>query len=92
MGLLTISGCDFFKKKQSPGDLGKNYIENRFKGDEYDVSGLKYTVVEEAEGKAVVKISGTIAFNEELQLVKEDGIWKIATEAGKTAPETEKTH
>ncbi|MFC1828816.1 hypothetical protein ACFL0O_04305 [Thermodesulfobacteriota bacterium] len=91
-GFFTITGCDIFKKAPPPETVGKKYIEERFKGDDFDVSGLQYTVVNQAKDKAFVKISGTIAFNEELQLVKKDGVWQIRTEAEETEPETEKEH
>ncbi|MBW1841369.1 MAG: hypothetical protein JRI75_06205 [Deltaproteobacteria bacterium] len=92
LGFFTVTGCDILKKAPPPEAVGKKYIEERFKGAGFDVSGLQYTVVNQAEDKASVKISGTIAFNEELQLVKKDGIWQIKTETEETLPEPKKEH
>ena len=83
VGLFAMVGCDNIMKIQKPEDVGKKYIEEKFKEKEFDVSGLEYTVVEGEKGTAVVKVSGAIAFKEELQLVKKDGIWKMVTEAEK---------
>jgi hypothetical protein len=83
--LLTTTGCGIFKKENKPEDVGKKYIEERFDGKEFDVSGLEYTVLEQTEDKSVVKISGPIYFTDEIQLVKEGPQWKLATETGPEA-------
>jgi hypothetical protein len=88
LALLATTGCNVFKKENKPEDVGKNYIEEKFSGNEFDTSGLEYAVLEQTDNKAVLKISGTINFTEEIHLIKEDKKWIMASEAEKKEQKT----
>ena len=87
LSVLMVFGCG----KASVEDVAKDYVKKQFTLDtagKIDTSNLTYTVTEDKEGNsATVKISGTINYEEEIHLIKEDKKWiiskgKIAT--GKT--------
>jgi len=49
LALLATTGCKVFKKENKPEDVGKNYIEEKFAGNEFDTSGLEYAVLEQTD-------------------------------------------
>ena len=83
LALLATTGCNVFKKENKPEDVGKTYIKEKLAGNEFDTSGLEYAVLEQTDNTAVLKISGTINFTEEIHLIKEDKKWKMASETEK---------
>ena len=56
------------------------HTKDKFKGIECDLSGLNYTISEEGELVAKIKVSGKISYEEDLVLIKEEGKWVIGTE------------
>jgi len=83
LSVLMVFGCG----KHSPEDVAKDYVNNQFtldNGGKLDTSNLKYTVTEDKEGNnATLKVSGTINYEEQIHLIKENGKWIISK--GKTA-------
>ena len=90
LSVLMVFGCG----KDSAEDVAKNYVNKHFTLDtagKLDTSNLTYTVTEDKEGNtATVKVSGTIKYEEQIHLIKENGKWiiskgKIATAKTKAA-------
>jgi hypothetical protein len=83
LSVLMLFGCG----KDSAEDVAKDYVKNQFTLDtagKLDTSNLTYTVTEDKEGNnATVKVSGTINYEEQIHLIKENGKWIISK--GKTA-------
>ena len=80
LSVLMVFGCG----KDSAEDVAKNYIKKQFTLDtagKLDTSNLTYTVTEDKEGNtATVKVSGTIKYEEQIHLIKENGKWIIGKE------------
>jgi hypothetical protein len=80
LSVFMVFGCG----KSSVEDVAKDYVEKQFKLDKagkLDTSKLKYTVTEDKEGNnATVNVSGTIKYEEQIHLVKENGKWVISKE------------
>jgi hypothetical protein len=90
LSVLMVFGCG----KDSAEDVAKDYVKKQFTLDnagKLDTSNLTYTVSEDKEGNtATVKVSGTITYEEQIRLIKENGNWiiskgKIARGKNKTA-------
>jgi ABC-type dipeptide/oligopeptide/nickel transport system permease component len=80
MGVLVIFGC----MQSKPEDAAKAYMNQQIpahQGLDLDTSGLKYELVEETAGSAKVLVSGDIAVEAELNLVKTGGKWTLAGDA-----------
>ncbi len=87
--VVIIIGYVFLTHKSDPVDIARDYVEELFIGIECDLTGLKYTITQESDYAAKIKISGKIAYEDELTLVKEDGKWVITTkEISFDTPET----
>jgi hypothetical protein len=75
-----VFGCG----KSSVEDVAKDYVKKQFTLDnagKLDTSKLKYTVTEDPEGNnATVKVSGTINYEEQIHLIKENGKWIVSKE------------
>ncbi len=84
VGLLVIAGCG--GDSDDPVGFSKNYIEKKLGGNNCDLSKLKYKVVDESDENAVIKISGTIEYLEELALEKKDDKWVVSAKAPKHVP------
>ncbi len=80
LSVLMVFGCG----KTSIEDVAKDYVKKQFALDnagKLDTSKLKYTVTENKEGNfATVKVSGTINYEEQIHLIKENGEWIISKE------------
>ena len=78
LSVLMVFGCG----KDSAEDVAKNYIKKQFTLDtagKLDTSNLTYTVTEDKDGNnATVKVSGTIKYEEQIHLIKENGKWIIS--------------
>jgi hypothetical protein len=85
MGLMGCGG----DQGTNPEAFGKNYISEKFKGAIVDLEDLKYTVIEDEEGSARVKIEGEIEYEETISLVKQGRKWVLASEAAAPKPEPE---
>ena len=81
MGMIAVTGCGAFKKGNTPEEVGKKYVEDRFKGNEFDLSSLEYSIIEQTDDKSIIKISGMIKFDKEIQLIKEGKNWRMPTES-----------
>jgi hypothetical protein len=83
-GLLALVGC----QPSKPEDVAKAYMNQQIsahEGFDLDTSGLKYEIVEQTEGTAKVLVSGDIAVQAQLDLVKTGGKWTLS----ENAPEAE---
>jgi len=80
LSIFMVFGCG----KDSPEDVAKDYVKKQFtldKAGKLDTSKLKYTVTEDPEGNnATVKVSGTINYEEQIHLIKENGKWIVGKE------------
>lgn len=80
LSVLMVFGCG----KSSVEDVAKDYVKKQFTLDnagKLDTSNLKYTVTEDEEGNtATVIVSGTINYEEQIHLIKENGKWIIGNE------------
>jgi len=85
MGLMGCGG----DQGTNPEEFGKNYMSEKFKGALVDLEDLKYTVIEDEEGSARVKIEGEIEYEETISLVKQGRKWVLASEAAAPKPEPE---
>lgn len=78
LSVLMVFGCG----KESVEDIAKDYVKKQFTLDtagKIDTSNLTYTVTEDKEGNnATVKVSGTIKYEEQIHLIKENGKWIIS--------------
>jgi hypothetical protein len=76
-GVLAVIGCQPTK----PEDVAKAFVNKQIsasQGVDLDTSGLKYEMFEETDGTARVLVSGDIAVEAELNLVKTGGKWTVA--------------
>lgn len=80
-GVLAWVGCGIFCGSSSPDQTAEKYVEKKFANIECDLSDLNYSTIDEKEEKATVKISGSIKYQEEIDLVKLDGKWMLADDA-----------
>lgn len=93
-GLLAVIGC----QPNKPEDVAKAYMNQQIsaqQGVDLDTSGLKYEMVEETEGTAKVLVSGDVAVQAELNLVKTGGKWTVAgnePEVGEPEKPAETSH
>jgi hypothetical protein len=80
LSVFMVFGCG----KSSVEDVAKDYVKKQFTLDnagKLDTSKLKYTVTEDPEGNnATVKVSGTINYEEQIHLIKENGKWIVSKE------------
>jgi hypothetical protein len=78
LSVLFFCGCG----KDSAEDVVKDYVKNQFTLDtagKIDTSNLTYTVTEDKESNtATVKVFGTLNYEEQIHLIKENGKWKIS--------------
>jgi hypothetical protein len=77
MGILAVIGC----QPSKPEDVAKAFMNQQIsahQGFDLDTSGLKYEIVEETAGTAKVLVSGDIAVEAALNLVKTGGKWAVA--------------
>jgi hypothetical protein len=84
LAMAMAWGC----AKKGPEDVAKDYVKKQLiANDSFKVntSQLTYEAVEKDDGTAVVKVSGTIQFNSNILLVKENNKWIIADESAATA-------
>jgi hypothetical protein len=78
-GLWAVIGC----QPNKPEDAAKAFINQQIsahQGVDLDTSGLKYEIVEQTDGTAKALVSGDIAVEAEIDLVKTGGKWKVAGE------------
>lgn len=83
IGLLTTAGfmgCGG-DTGMTPEEFGKNFVSEKFKGAIVDLEDLDYTVIENEEGSARIKIEGEIEYEETLSIVKQGGKWVLASKA-----------
>jgi hypothetical protein len=77
MGILAVIGCG----PNKPEDAAKAFMNQQIsahQGFDLDTSGLTYEIVEETPGTSKVLVSGDIAVEAELSLVKTGGKWVVA--------------
>lgn len=77
IGILAVIGC----QPSKPEDVAKAFMNQQIsahQGFDLDTSGLKYEIVEETPGTSKVLVSGNIAVEAELNLVKTGGKWTLA--------------
>jgi len=85
MGLMGCGG----DQGMNPEEFGKNYMSDKFKGALVDLDDLKYTIIEDEEGSARVKIEGEIEYEETISLVKQGKKWVLASEVAVPGPKPE---
>ena len=85
--LITIGlmGCGG-DPEMTPEEFGKYYMSEKFKGAIVDLDDLDYTVIDEDEDNAWVKIEGDIEYEETISLEKQGKKWVLATSAVKPEP------
>ena len=79
MSVLMIFGCG----KATVEDVAKDYVKKQFSSDntvKFDTSKLQYAVKEEEGNKATVTVTGTIDYEGQIFLIREDREWKIDEE------------
>ena len=77
VSVLFVAGCG----TDTPEGDASDYINKSLAFDkniELDASGLTYEVEEEADGKTVVTVSGTIKCDGKMVFLKKDGGWELA--------------
>ena len=77
--VLMFFGC----AKPGPEDVAKDVVKKQLQSDyavKIDTSKLEYTVVDQSDNQATVKVSGTIQYDGIVGLVKENGKWQVKNE------------
>jgi hypothetical protein len=85
LGLMAVMGC----QSKKPEDVAREFMDRQItahEGFELDTSKLDYDVIEEGSDTAKVAVSGEIAVEGEIPLVKTDGKWVVAEKGA--APQT----
>ena len=67
-------------------EFSKQFISEKFKGAIVDLDDLDYTVIDEDEDKAWVKIEGDIEYEETISLEKQGKKWVLASSVVKPEP------
>lgn len=85
LGLLTMFGC----QPNKPEDVAKKFMSRQItahEGFDLDTSKLAYEVVEESGDSAKIAVTGDIAVEGEILLVKTAGRWMVAEKAPQSEP------
>jgi 3-keto-L-gulonate-6-phosphate decarboxylase len=94
MGVLAVVGC----MQSKPEDAAKAFMNQQIsahQGIDLDTAGLTYEITAQTDGTAKVLVSGDIAVEAELDLVKSGGKWVVAgnaPEAGEPEEPAETGH
>ena len=76
--LVMVAGCDRLGLRSSPETVTKAHVEQILSGLGADASGLKFTIVESGEDRAVVQVSGSVAIDTAVHLVQQNQQWVVA--------------
>jgi hypothetical protein len=90
VSMFLMFGCS----KTTVEDAAKAYVKKQFeisKDAKLDLSKLKYTVTEEGDEKATVNVVGTIAYEQQIFLVKDGRKWKVGTKKAEPVKQTAPT-
>jgi len=80
---IVVGGCNLTGKTETPEQVAKKLVVQQLAGLKADCAGLGAVVETQDEATAVVKVSGTVAIDQTVSLVKQEGRWVVAQEAGK---------
>lgn len=80
---VVVGGCNLMGKSETPEQVAKQQVVQQLAGLKADCAGLAAVVEKQDETSAVVKVSGTVAIDQAISLVKQDGRWVVPSDAVK---------
>lgn len=88
LGWLMVLGC----QPSKPEDVAKKFMSRQItahEGFDLDTSKLQYEVIEAGDDSAKVAVTGDIAVQGEILLVKTAGQWAVAEKTPQSEPAAE---
>ncbi len=76
--LILVAGCDRLGLRPSPEAAAKAHVEQALAGLAADTSGLTVKVVESGADQAVVQVTGSVAIDTAVRLVRQNRQWVVA--------------